>query len=80
LIVTKTGNQFLANPTSFMMTKDHEYSKEMEQIVYSGIKLNIGDHIDEVLDEDQQEEMHDYFLEEEDLRLYRLKFISEVAN
>jgi len=75
-----------------------ELIKEMEQIVYSGTKLNIAYHIDEVLDEDQQEEMHDYFLEadsddleeameefdgeyeEEDLRLYRLKFISEVAN
>jgi len=75
-----------------------ELIKEMEQIVYSGTKLNIGYYIDEVLDEDQQEEMHDYFLEadtddleeameefdgeyeEEDLRLYRLKFISEVAN
>ena len=75
-----------------------ELIKEMEQIVYSGTKLNIGYYIDEVLDEDQQEEIHDYFLEaesddleealqefdgeyeEEDLRLYRLKFISEVAN
>ena len=75
-----------------------ELIKEMEQIVNSGTKLNIAYHIDEVLDEDQQEEMHDYFLEadsedleeameefdgeyeEEDLRLYRLKFISEVAN
>ena len=75
-----------------------ELIKEMEQIVYSGTKLNIVYHIDEVLDEDQQEEMHDYFLEaesddleeameefdgeyeEEDLRLYRLKFISEMAN
>ena len=75
-----------------------ELIKEMEQIVNSGTKLNIGYYIDEVLDEDQQEEMHNYFLEadsddleeameefdgeyeEEDLRLYRLKFISEVAN
>lgn len=75
-----------------------ELIKEMEQIVNSGTKLNIGYYIDDVLDEDQQEEMHDYFLEadsddleeameefdgeyeEEDLRLYRLKFISEVAN
>ena len=75
-----------------------ELIKEMEQIVYSGTKLNIGYYIDDVLDEDQQEEIHDYFLEaetddleeamqefdgeyeEEDLRLYRLKFISEVAN
>lgn len=72
--------------------------KEMEQIVFSGTKLNLGYWIDEVLDEDQQEEIHDYFLEaetddleaamsefegdyeDEELRLYRLKFISEVAN
>ncbi|MFD0798283.1 DNA helicase RecQ [Maribacter chungangensis] len=72
--------------------------KEMEQIVFSGTKLNLSYWIDEVLDEDQQEEIHDYFLEaetddleaamtefdgeyeDEELRLYRLKFISEVAN
>lgn len=72
--------------------------KEMEQIVFSGTKLDISYWIDEVLDEDQQEEIHDYFLEAEtdsieeameefdgdyeddELRLYRLKFISEVAN
>ena len=75
-----------------------ELIKEMEQIVYSGTKLNINYWIDEILDEDQQEEIHEYFLEadtddlenamtefdgdyeEEELRLYRLKFISEVAN
>lgn len=75
-----------------------ELIKEMEQIVYSGTKLNINYWIDEILDEDQQEEIHDYFLEaesdnledamqefdgdyeDEELRLYRLKFISEVAN
>lgn len=75
-----------------------ELIKEMEQIVYSGTKLNLGYWIDDVLDEDQQEEIHDYFLEaetddveaameefdgdyeDEELRLYRLKFISEVAN
>ncbi|RKR12226.1 ATP-dependent DNA helicase RecQ [Maribacter vaceletii] len=72
--------------------------KEMEQIVFSGTKLNLGYWIDEILDDDQQEEIHDYFLEaetddleeaskefdgdyeDEELRLYRLKFISEVAN
>src|SRR5690554_6435016 len=37
--------------------------KEMEQIVYSGTKLNIKYWIDEILDEDQQEEIHDYFME-----------------
>lgn len=75
-----------------------EFIKEMEAIVYSGTKLNIDYWIDEVLDEDQQEEIHDYFLEaetdkiddameefdgeydEEELRLYRIKFISEVGN
>jgi ATP-dependent DNA helicase RecQ len=72
--------------------------KEMEQIVFSGTKLNLGYWVDEILDEDQQEELQDYFLqsdsddietaneafdgdyEEEELRLYRIKFISEVAN
>lgn len=72
--------------------------KEMEQIVYSGTKLNIKYWVDDILDEDQQEEIHDYFMESqsdkiqdaldefdgeydtEELRLMRIKFISEVAN
>ncbi len=72
--------------------------KEMEQIVFSGTKLNIKYWIDEILDDDQQEEIHDYFMESEsddieialkefdgdydldELRLMRIKFISEVAN
>lgn len=72
--------------------------KEMEQIVYSGTKLNISYWINEILDEDQQEEIHDYFMDSEsdriedalkefdgdydieELRLMRIKFISEVAN
>ncbi len=72
--------------------------KEMEQIVYSGTKLNIKYWIDEILDDDQQEEIHDYFMDShsdkiqdalnefdgdydtEELRLMRIKFISEVAN
>ncbi|REG98303.1 DNA helicase RecQ [Flavobacterium aquicola] len=72
--------------------------KEMEQIVYSGTKLNIKYWIDEMLDDDQQEEIHEYFMESEsdniekalkefdgdydldELRLMRIKFISEVAN
>lgn len=75
-----------------------DFIKEMEAIVYSGTKLNISYWIDEILDEDQQEEIHDYFMEsesdkisiavdefdgdyeDEELRLYRIKFISEVAN
>lgn len=72
--------------------------KEMEQIVYSGTKLNIKYWIDDMLDEDQQEEIHDYFMDSktdkieealkefdgdydiDELRLMRIKFISEVAN
>jgi len=74
------------------------FIKEVEAIVYSGTKLNISYWIDELFDEEQQEELHDYFLEaetdgieeameefdgdyeDEDLRLYRIKFMSEVAN
>ena len=72
--------------------------KEMEQIVYSGTKLNVDYWIEEYLDEDQQEEVYDYFMSAEndsiqnaldefdgdydieELRLMRMKFISEVAN
>ncbi|MGF1558924.1 MAG: RecQ family ATP-dependent DNA helicase, partial [Flavobacteriaceae bacterium] len=42
-----------------------ELIKEMEQIVFSGTKLNLNYWIDEVLDEEQQEELHEYFLEAE---------------
>tara|TARA_R110001583_G_scaffold1775_1_gene13609 strand:+ start:3046 stop:5244 length:2199 start_codon:yes stop_codon:yes gene_type:complete len=75
-----------------------ELIEEMQRIVYSGTKININYCIDDLLDEDQQEEIFDYFMEAEDdsiqkamdefegeyedeeLRLMRIKFISEVAN
>ncbi|MGY0392925.1 RecQ family ATP-dependent DNA helicase [Bizionia sp. KMM 8389] len=75
-----------------------DFIKEMEAIVFSGTKLNIDYWIQDVLDDDQQEEIHEYFMEsdtdkidvaidefdgeydDEELRLYRIKFISEVAN
>jgi ATP-dependent DNA helicase RecQ len=78
--------------------KMEDLIKEMEQIVYSGTKLNIKYWVDEMLDDDQQEEIHEYFMESEtdniekalkefdgdyditELRLMRIKFISEVAN
>jgi len=37
--------------------------KEMEAIIYSGTKLNIDYALDDLLDEDQQEEIHEYFME-----------------
>ncbi len=75
-----------------------DFIKEMEVIVFSGTKLNIDYWLEDILDEDQQEEIHEYFMEsetdsikdaieefdgdydDEELRLYRIKFISEVAN
>ena len=85
----------IASAKSLEMTN---FIKEMEVIVYSGTKLNIKYWIDYLFDEDQQDELHDYFMEtesddislaveefngeyeEEDLRLFRIKFLSEVAN
>ena len=78
--------------------KMDELLHEMETIVFAGTKLNIDYWIEEIFDEDQLEELCDYFMEaetddikdaidafegdfeEEDIRLYRLKFISEIAN
>jgi len=71
---------------------------EIEHIVNSGTKVNIDYYLEGILDEDQVEELHDYFMEaesddlqlaheefdgdydEEELRLMRIKFLSEVAN
>ncbi|MGY5352993.1 RecQ family ATP-dependent DNA helicase [Wenyingzhuangia sp. IMCC45533] len=75
-----------------------ELIKEIESIVFSGTKLNIDYYLEDILDEDQQEEIHEYFMEsssdsieealeefdgdydDEELRLMRIKFISDVAN
>jgi ATP-dependent DNA helicase RecQ len=76
-----------------------ELLQEIEQITYSGTKLNIDYYIHRIMDEDREAILHDYFmqaetdhikaaldeLEEEDfaedeLRVYRIKFISEHAN
>jgi ATP-dependent DNA helicase RecQ len=71
---------------------------EMETIVFSGTKLNIDYWINDLFDEDQIEELTEYFMEadtddlhlaseefdgdyeDEELRLFRLKFISDVGN
>jgi ATP-dependent DNA helicase RecQ len=75
-----------------------EFLEQLETIVFSGTKINIQYAIDELFDEEQQEELHEYFMEAEsndiqvaveefdgdyeddDLRVYRIKFMSEVAN
>ncbi|KOY52714.1 RecQ family ATP-dependent DNA helicase [Polaribacter dokdonensis] len=43
----------------------NELIKEMERIIFSGTKLDINYALDDLLDEDQQEEIHDYFMEAE---------------
>ena len=71
---------------------------EMETIVFSGTKLDVNYWIEEIFDDDQIDELMEYFMstesddismaieelednyEEDDLRLFRLKFISEVGN
>lgn len=76
-----------------------ELLQEIEQIIYSGTKLNIDYYIHHIMDEEREEIVHDYFmnaesdniqaaleeLEDEDfaedeLRVYRIKFISDHAN
>ncbi|MFL2585250.1 MAG: RecQ family ATP-dependent DNA helicase [Parvicellaceae bacterium] len=79
--------------------KIEEVIQEIENIVASGTKINIDYHLNNILDEDAQEEIYDYFLEdaesddigaayeefdgdysEEELRLMKIKFMSEMAN
>ena len=71
---------------------------ELESIVYSGTRINIDYYINRILDDEQIDDISDYFYEsdtdrlsvamqelgdyytEEEVRLMRLKFLSEVAN
>ena len=76
-----------------------ELLTEIENICFSGTKLNLNYYIDQVLDDHKQDELHDYFMEaetdsleaalkhdaiaeytEEEIRLMRIKFLSEYAN
>lgn len=75
-----------------------ELLDKIEAIVYAGYKVNINYYIDEVIDEDSQEEIFDYFKEsesddlnaalkelgdeysEEEIRLMRIKFHSDLGN
>ena len=71
---------------------------EIETVVSSGTRVNINYYINDVLDQDSQDEVFDYFNEaetddlieayrefdglytEEELRLMRIRYMSEVAN
>jgi ATP-dependent DNA helicase RecQ len=72
---------------------------EIENIVASGTKLKLDYYVDQILDEDKQDDLYEYFLNaetddvetalededneeysEEEIRLMRIKFLSEYAN
>ena len=75
-----------------------ELLTEMETIVYGGMKLDINYYLDEIMDEDEQMDIYEYFEEaesddlddalaelgndytEDEIRLVRIKFYSEMAN
>ena len=75
-----------------------KFITEMEKIVSSGTKLDIKYWIDEIFDDEQQDELYDYFIElnddsvdvainefnnlydENDVRLFRIKFLNDIAN
>ena len=75
-----------------------ELLDEMETIVYSGTRINIDYFIDNIMDEEDVDDVYEYFREsetdsleeamkefgedysEEEIRLIRIKFISEMAN
>lgn len=75
-----------------------ELLDEIEAIVYSGTKININYFINEVIDDDHQEDIFEYFKEadsdsleeaiqelgseysEDEIRLMRIKFLSELGN
>ena len=82
-------------------SKGLEFSElldEIEAIVYSGTKISIDYFLDEIMDEDRQLDLFDYFKEsesddlqeainelgnefsEEEIRLMRIKFLSEMGN
>ncbi len=72
--------------------------EDVEKIVYSGTKLNIDYFLEEIMDEENIQEIYDYFknsdtdninaavdelgadYSEEEIRLVRVKFISEMGN
>lgn len=76
-----------------------ELLHEIEQIIYSGTKLNINYYIENIMDDEREDILHDYFMTaesdhikdamaeleeddfaEEEVRVYRIKFISDHAN
>ncbi|MBO7609758.1 MAG: DNA helicase RecQ [Muribaculaceae bacterium] len=88
--------------SSLAESRDMDFDElldELESIVYSGYKINIDYYINEVVDQDIQDDIFDYFrnsetddlqtafdelgledYKEEEIRLVRIKFLSEMGN
>ncbi len=109
-VVNKSGNKvyIIQNIDRKKPLEDIAYAKgleledvlsEIESIVAAGTKIDIRYYINEVVDEDKQEEIFDYFktaetdsyeaaleelgedeFTEEEIRLMRIKFMSEMGN
>ncbi|WP_300286715.1 DNA helicase RecQ [uncultured Alistipes sp.] len=109
-VVNKSGNKvFIIQSIDRQMdfediarARDMDFDElltEIEAIVHSGTKLNVGYYIDQVIDEDKAEEIYLYFKEdaetdsleeavrelgsdftEEEIRLVRVRFMSEMGN
>ena len=76
----------------------HELLDELEAIVYAGTKINFDYYLKDIMDEEHEEDILDYFREseeddlqaafdelcgdysEEEIRLVRIKFLSEMGN
>jgi len=79
--------------------KMDELISEIEQICYSGTKLNLDYYVEQIMDDERHDDLYEYFMtaesdsiseamselqeedySEEELRLIRVKFLSEYAN
>ena len=76
-----------------------ELISEVEAIVHSGTRINLDYYINSMIDEERQQDIYSYFMEEaesdslteaidelgnefeeEEIRLMRIKFLSEMGN
>lgn len=92
----KINLEEIAETKSMSMT---DLIEEIEHICYSGTRLNLDYYLGQMMDEERQDEIFDYFMNaetdniaaalqnlgaddynEEELRLMRIRFMSEVAN
>ena len=109
-VVNKSGSKvFIIQSIDWQMdfediarARDMDFDElltEIEAIVHSGTRLNVGYYVDQAVDEDKAEEIYLYFKEdaetdsldeaikelggdftEEEIRLVRIKFMSELGN